>query len=97
MPRSIQEVLDHADRLAQRFEQLDPADGTDLDVPEYLLRRAVLAQARSERNVVEAVGAARRAGLSWSRIGKELGVSAQAAQQRYGPAATATSKSTTVR
>lgn len=57
----------------------------DVDVPEYLLRRAVIARARSERQVADAVVAARRAGLSWARIGKELGVSAQAAQQRYGP------------
>ena len=84
MPRSIQEVLDHADELAERFEQLDPASGVDVEVPEYLLRRAVIARARSERQVADAVAAARLAGLSWSRIGKELGVSAQAAQQRYG-------------
>ncbi len=84
MPRSIQEILDHADELAARFEQLDPASGAELDVPEYLLRRAVIARARCEHQVVDAVVTARRAGLSWSRIGKELGVSAQAAQQRYG-------------
>ncbi len=84
MPRSIQEILDHADELATRFEQLDPAAATDVDVPEYLLRRAVIARARSERQIAEAVITARHAGISWSRIGKELGVSAQAAQQRYG-------------
>lgn len=85
MPRSIQEILDHADELAQRFEDLDPADAADVDVPEYVLRRAVIVRARTERQVADAVRAARDAGVSWSRIGKELGVSAQAAQQRYGP------------
>lgn len=84
MPRSIQEILDHADELAKRFEQLAPSTGVDVDVPEYLLRRAVIARARTERQVADAVGAARQAGLSWARIGEELGVSAQAAQQRYG-------------
>jgi hypothetical protein len=84
MPRSIQEILDHADELAERFEQLDPSSGVDVEVPEYLLRRAVIARARSERQLADAVAAARLAGLSWSRIGTELGVSAQAAQQRYG-------------
>ena len=84
MPRSIQEILDHADELAERFQQLDTATGVEVEVPEYLLRRAAIERARSERQVAEAVVAARQAGLSWSRIGKELGVSAQAAQQRYG-------------
>jgi hypothetical protein len=65
-------------------QQLDPSSGVDVEVPEYLVRRALIARARSERQVDDAVAAARLAGLSWSRIGKELGVSAQAAQQRYG-------------
>ena len=86
MPRSIQEILDHADELAARFEQLDPDHATDVDIPEYLLRRAVIARARSERQIADAVTAARHDGMSWARIGKELGVSAQAAQQRYGHA-----------
>lgn len=59
---------------------------SDVDVPEYILRRAVIARARSERQIAEAVTAARHDGMSWARIGKELGVSAQAAQQRYGHA-----------
>lgn len=89
MPRSIQDILDHADELAQRFENLDPADAVEIDVPEYVLRRAVIARARTERQVADAVQAARHAGLPWTRIGKELGVSAQAAQQRYGSVETA--------
>jgi hypothetical protein len=79
MPRSIQEILDHADDLAKRFEDYDPA-GVDEVV---LLRRAVLARARSERGVVDAVVGARAAGLSWAAVGEVLGTSAQAAQQRY--------------
>jgi hypothetical protein len=86
MPRSIQEILDHADDLAARFEQLDLDAAADVDVPEYLLRRAVIARARSERQISDAVTAARHDGMSWARIGRELGVSAQAAQQRYGHA-----------
>lgn len=84
MPRSIQEVLDHAEELARRFEEYEPADGDEGDLEAYLLRRAALARARSEQQVVEAVVGARRAGLSWARIGELLGTSAQAAQQRYG-------------
>jgi len=84
MPRSIQEILDHADELAKRFEDYEPSPGDERDVAQYLLRRAAIARARSERQIVEAVEAARRAGLSWKQIGGELGISAQAAQQRYG-------------
>ena len=84
MPRSIQEILDHADELAQRFEDYEPAEGDERPVEEYLLQRAAVARARSERQVVEAVTAARTAGISWSKIGEFLGTSAQAAQQRYG-------------
>ena len=84
MPRSIQEILDHADQLAKRFEDYEPGPGNERPREEYLLQRAAVARARSERQVVEAVEAARRAGLSWDRIGALLGTSAQAAQQRYG-------------
>lgn len=84
MPRSIQEILDHADELAKRFEDYEPGEGDQVPVEEYLLRRAALARARSEREVVDAITAARSAGVSWSKIGEILGTSAQAAQQRYG-------------
>lgn len=84
MPRSIQEILDHADQIAQRLEDYQPADGDERPVEEYLLQRAALARARSERQVLDAVTAARAAGIPWSKIGELLGTSAQAAQQRYG-------------
>jgi hypothetical protein len=84
MPRSIQEILDHADELAKSFEDYEPSPDDEVEVAEYVLRRAALARARGERQVTEAVGAARRAGMSWKKIGATLGISAQAAQQRYG-------------
>ena len=84
MPRSMQDILDHADELAKRFEDYEPSPEDEHSVAEYLLRRAALAHARSQRQIADAVGAARRAGLPWKRIGAELGSSAQAAQQRYG-------------
>lgn len=84
MPRSIQEILDHSDQLAQRFENYDPAPGDERPVEEYLLERAALARARSEREIVDAIKAARSKGVPWQRIGELLGTSAQAAQQRYG-------------
>jgi hypothetical protein len=84
MPRSIQETLDHADELAKRFEDYEPDADAERPVEEYLLERAALARARSERQVADAVIAARAAGASWQKIGTLLGTSAQAAQQRYG-------------
>jgi len=85
MPRSIQQILDHADEMAQRFESYEPAAGDERSIEEYLLQRAALARARSERQVLDAVAAARAAGIPWGKIGELLGTSAQAAQQRYGP------------
>ena len=84
MPRSIQEILDHGDELAKRFEDYEPKPGDERPVEEYLLERASLARSRGERQVLDAVAAARRKGTSWQRIGDILGTSAQAAQQRYG-------------
>jgi FAD/FMN-containing dehydrogenase len=89
MPRSIQEILDHADELARRFEGYEPADGDQRPLEEHLLQRAAIARARSERQIIEAVSAARSAGIPWSTIGELLGTSAQAAQQRYGAIAEA--------
>jgi hypothetical protein len=83
VPRSIQEILDHADELARRFEDYEPHEGDEQPIEEYLLGRAALARARSEQQVVDAIVAARAAGTSWARIGAILGTSAQAAQQRY--------------
>lgn len=85
MPRSMQDILDHADQLAKRFEDYEPSADDEVAVAEHLLRRAALARARSERQIGEAVVLARRVGISWKRIGTELGITAQAAQQRYGP------------
>ena len=84
MPRSIQEILDHSDQLAERFEDYDPEPGDERPVEEYLLQRAALERARSERQIVDAVTGARAKGITWQRIGELLGTSAQGAQQRYG-------------
>ena len=84
MPRSIQEILDHADELAKGFEDYEPDPSDERSVEEYLLEQAALTRARSERQIVDAVTAARAKNVSWQRIGELLGTSGQAAQQRYG-------------
>jgi len=35
MPRSIQDILDHADELAERFEEYEPGEGDERPVEEY--------------------------------------------------------------
>ncbi len=90
MPRSIQEIIEHADELAARLERYEPSPGDERPVEEYLLERAAIARAQGERQVMDAVTTARARGVSWRRIGELLGTSAQAAQQRYGPAIDAT-------
>lgn len=85
MPRSIREILDHADELADRLERYEPSVGDERSVEEYLLERAAVARAQGERQVLDAVTSARAKGIPWQRIGELLGTSAQAAQQRYGP------------
>ncbi len=85
MPKSIREIIDHADTLARRFEEFQPSEGDEAPVEEFLLQQAVRARARGEEHVLEAVTPAREAGIPWSRIGELLGTSAQAAQPRYGP------------
>jgi hypothetical protein len=64
MPKTIQEILDHADDLAKRFEDYEPTKNDERPVAEYLLQRAALARARTERQIVEAVETARTEGTS---------------------------------
>ena len=81
---AVQQPVRSGSRLTQgtsgRFE---PADGDERSIEEYALERATLDRARSERQVIEAVAAARSKGIPRTRIGAVLGTSAQAAQQRY--------------
>ena len=39
MPRSIQEILDHADELAKRFEDYEPGPDDERPVEEYRRQR----------------------------------------------------------
>ena len=84
MPRSIQEILEHADELADRLVHYEPSPHDEPPVEEYLLERAAVARAQGERQVIDAVTSARAKSISWQRIGDLLGTPAQAAQQRYG-------------
>lgn len=82
MPRSLQEILDHADELGRRFEDHEPSDVRDA-APLHAIREAVTERAASERRIAQAVASAREAGVSWSAIGAMLGTSGEAARKRY--------------
>ena len=84
MPRTVEEILQHADELAARFESYDPDPADELDAGAVaLLRAAVTERSQAERHLVEAVRKAREAGLAWSAIGSFLGTSGEAARQKY--------------
>jgi hypothetical protein len=84
MPRSVEEILQHADELAARFENYEPAPADELDAGAVsLLRAAVQERSQAERHLIEAIRAARESGMSWSAIGTFVGTSGEAARQRY--------------
>lgn len=71
--------------VEQWLDQLDPATTTSYDATHH--RRIIAAGkalADAEDQLRHAVAAARAAGYSWALIGASLGVSRQAAQQRFG-------------
>lgn len=85
MPRSVQEILDHADELAARFEDYEPSEGDERDPKVFAdLRRAVVSRSDAERSIRGAVEQARTHGYSWAFIGTIIGTSGEAARQRYG-------------
>lgn len=85
MPRTVQDILDHAAALAKRFEDYQPSAAEERD-PEVFaeLRRAVQSRSDAERCVKVAVDHARERGYSWAFIGSLVGTSGEAARQRYG-------------
>ena len=85
MPRSVDDILKHADDLAKRFEDYEPRAEDERDPAAVsTLRRAVTARSDAERSIRDAVDQARRDGLSWAMIGSLIGTSGEAARQRYG-------------
>jgi hypothetical protein len=85
MPRTVDEILQHADQLAARFEEYEPDPADELDPGAVaLLGAAVQERSDAERHVLDAVKAAREAGMPWSAIGLFIGTSGEAARPRYG-------------
>ena len=89
MPRSIEEILEQADALADQFERHDPNGDRIADAAALrALRAAFLDRAAAERRLADAVSVARAEGHSWAAIGSMVGTSGEAARQRYGQPAT---------
>jgi sugar-specific transcriptional regulator TrmB len=85
MPRTVQDILDHAEELAKRFEEYEPSTSDERNPQVFTeLREAVLSRSAAERSIKDAVEHAREHGYSWSSIGSLIGTSGEAARQRYG-------------
>ena len=93
MPRTRQELEQAAAETEAWLDAVDPAalvaeDTTDLRA----IATALTTVADAERQLEEAVREARSRGRSWARIGMALGVSKQAATQRFGDSRPAAAK-----
>ena len=87
--RSIDDITARADELADAFENYDPKSG-DQDAPVPPVMAVALAAWRrdtAERELADAVRAAREQRLSWREVGDAIGTSGEAARQRYSASA----------
>jgi hypothetical protein len=84
MPRSLEEIIAHADEYADAFEAYDPQPGDEGRITPAALRLAAYRRARAERELAEAARAAHEQGMPWREIGEAVGTSGEAARQRYG-------------
>lgn len=88
MPRTVEEILVHADELAKRFEDFEPEPGSVKDARSLRdTRQAFEDAARAQERLAGAISIARAAGHSWSAIGAVVGTTGEAARQRYGKTA----------
>ena len=92
-PRSIEEIKARAnafaDAFADAFENYDPKPGDqDAPIPPVMaVRLAAWRRDAPERELADAVHAAREQQLSWREIGEAIGTSGEAARQRYSASA----------
>lgn len=85
MPRTQRQLEQAAADAEAWLDSLDPASVASEDTADLrAVAIAVGAVADAERDLRDAVHTARRSGRSWGRIAMVLGVSKQAAQQRFG-------------
>ncbi|WP_238335686.1 hypothetical protein [Serinicoccus kebangsaanensis] len=86
-PERGQDLLAQLGRVIVGGEQeLSSAETLTPEAHLWLVRRSAEAHGATADLLQQAVGSARAAGVSWARLGEELGLSRQGAQQRFGPA-----------
>lgn len=84
--RTIDEIIARADEFAVAFEQYEPQPGDEhAPIPPVMaVKLAAWRRDAAERELAEAVRAAREHNLSWREVGAAIGTSGEAARQRYG-------------
>ena len=85
MRPSLTDLIAHADQLADAFENHDPAPedfGAPLP-PLMAVKLAAFRRAAAEKELAQAIHAARQAHLSWRELGQAIGTTGEAARQRY--------------
>lgn len=71
--------------LAEIGADQDEPTGAALEAaPLREIAAGIVRRERAERDITQAVGRARAAGLSWAVIGAALGITRQGALKRYG-------------
>lgn len=86
--RTLDDIIAHADELADQFENYDPTPGDAArDMPPVMaVKLAAWRRDLAEKELAEAVRSARARKVSWREVGEALGTSGEAARQRYGAA-----------
>lgn len=79
----LEDILNDADELADRFEAFDTSAACEIPVNEYLLERSLRTNPEDNLEIARAVAAARQVGTAWSRIGQIMEMSADEAEQWY--------------
>lgn len=87
--RSIDDIKARADEFADAFENYDPKPGDqDAPVPPVMaVKLAAWRRDTAEKELADAVRAARGQHLSWRAVGEAIGTSGEAARQRYSASA----------
>ncbi len=85
MRPSLTDLIAHADQLADAFENHDPApEDFDAPLPPLMaVKLAAFRRAAAEKELAQAIHAARQAHLSWRQLGEAIGTTGEAARQRY--------------
>lgn len=83
--RSLTDITTRAEEFADAFENYDPKpDDQDAPLPPVMaVKLAAWRRDVAEKELAEAVRAAREQRLSWREVGEAIGTSGEAARQRY--------------